>query len=436
MVANACKVQFMGVDVGTLAYTDDSPYATFEYERSWLAEGFSIAPLYMPLTAAVYQFPALSPNTFRGLPAAFADSLPDDFGNALINSWLARQGLDKSQFSAIDRLLYTGTRGMGALEYQTAINPFNNQANNLQLSELVTLAQQVLNARNDLDVTAYNSGAMTHLLQVGTSAGGARPKAVIAINRARTHIVSGQVDAPDGFEHYLLKFDGVVEHHADRETFGDPKGYGLMEYAYYQMARNCGIDMAPSEILTENGRSHFMTKRFDRENNQKYHMLTLCAMAHADYKQPGYFSYEELLTVARQLNLTIPEQKQIYRRMVFNVIARNHDDHTKNTAFFVDDDFNWRLAPGYDIAYSYKPGSPWVNSHQMSINGKRDHFTRHDLLQVATLITRFSEQQANAVIDEVINSVKRWPELAEEAGVFSSLRDEVSLNLRHSNLPR
>lgn len=432
MIANACKVQFMGLDVGTLAQTDDSPYAIFEYDRSWLAEGFSIAPLHMPLAPTVYQFPMLAPSTFRGLPAVFADSLPDDFGNALINSWLARQGMDKQHFSAIDRLLYTGTRGMGALEYQTAINPFNNQANNLQLSELVNLAQQVLTARNGLDVTAYDSDAMMHLLQVGTSAGGARPKAVIAINKARTHIVSGQVEAPDGFEHYLLKFDGVVEHNLDQETFGDPKGYGLMEYAYYRLAIDCGIDMSPCEILTENGRSHFMTKRFDRENNQKYHVLTLCAMAHADYKQPGYFSYEELLSVARQLNLTLQEQKQIYRRMVFNVVARNHDDHTKNTAFFVDDDFNWRLAPGYDIAYSYKPGSPWVNSHQMSINGKRDNFTRHDLLQVATLITRFSEHQANTVINDIMAQVKRWPEIADEVGVFAPLRDEVKRNLRLS----
>lgn len=436
MVANACKVQFMGVDVGTLARTDDSPYAIFEYDRAWLAEGFAIAPLHMPLTNAVYQFPSLAPDTFRGLPAAFADSLPDDFGNALINSWLARQGLDKSQFGAIDRLLYTGTRGMGALEYQTAINPFDNRANNLQLAELVDLAQQVLSARNEIGVTPDNSDAMMHLLQVGTSAGGARPKAVIAINKARSQIVSGQVAAPEGFEHYLLKFDGVVEHHHERETFGDPRGYGLMEYAYYQMAVNCGIDMSHSELLHENGRSHFMTKRFDRENNQKYHVLTLCAMAHADYQQPGYFSYEELLTVARQLNLTLPEQKQIYRRMVFNVVARNHDDHTKNTAFFVDDDFNWRLAPGYDIAYSYKPGSPWVNSHQMSINGKRDHFTRDDLLQVATLITRFSQQQANAIIDDTIEHVKRWPEIADKVGVFAPLRDEITRHLRTTELER
>lgn len=420
----------MGHDVGTLARTDESPYAIFEYDAAWQAEGFSIAPLHMPLTNAVYQFPNLPADTYRGLPAVFADSLPDDFGNALINSWLAREGMDKSQFQAIDRLLYTGIRGMGALEYQEAIDPFDHGAQDIQLGELVKLAQQVLDARNEFKVDARDRDAMTHLLQVGTSAGGARPKAVIAIDKDRSRILSGQVDAPKGFEHYLIKFDGVVEQSADQETFGDPMGFGLMEYAYYQMACQCGIEMSSSDILKESGRSHFITKRFDREENQKYHTLTLCGMAHADFKQPGQFSYEELLAVARQLNLNLEEQQQIYRRMVFNVIARNHDDHTKNTAFYVDDDISWRLAPAYDLAYSYKPGSPWVDQHQMTINGKRDNFTRDDLLSVRRLITRFSEKQALAIIDETLEIVGSWHDFAEEQGVFPALREEVQRNLR------
>ncbi|MDO3381094.1 type II toxin-antitoxin system HipA family toxin [Gilvimarinus algae] len=430
MIAKACKVEFMGLEVGTLAQPDDAPCAMFEYSPQWLAEGFSVAPLHMPLSRAVYQFPHLPSETYRGLPAAFADSLPDDFGNALINAWLARQGLDQAQFGAIDRLLYTGTRGMGALEYQQALEPFANRAEALQMTELVHLAQQVLNQRGQVRVNAGQDHAMSHLLQVGTSAGGARPKAVIAVNADRTQILSGQVEAPPGFEHYLLKFDGVVEYRQDRETFGDPQGYGLMEYAYYLMALDCGLDMSPSELLEENGRAHFMTRRFDRERNQKYHILTLCAMAHADFKQPGAFSYEELLSVARQLNLSVEEQRQIYRRMVFNVIARNHDDHTKNTAFYVDDDLRWRLAPAYDIAYSYKPGSPWVNSHQLSINGKRDGFTRGDLLQVAKLITRFNDRQATAVIDETIAVIAQWKDYANRAGVFAPFADEIFANLR------
>ncbi|WNN47962.1 type II toxin-antitoxin system HipA family toxin [Siccibacter colletis] len=430
MIAKACKVQFSGIDVGTLAITEHSPWAAFEYDPAWIAEGFSVSPVHMPLSRAVYQFPTLSAETYRGLPAVFADSLPDDFGNALINSWLARQGLDKTQFGAIDRLLYTGARGMGALEYQEAIPVSETSDDTLQLSALVDLAQRVLNDRNHVHIEANEQDAMSHLLQVGTSAGGARPKAVIAVNADRTRILSGQVSIPDDFDHYLLKFDGVTEHHDDSETFGDPKGFGLMEYSYYLMATRCGITMSPCEILSENGRSHFMTRRFDREGNQKYHTLTLCGMDHADFKKPGQYSYEELLALARRLGLSIKEQEQIFRRMVFNVIARNHDDHTKNTAFYVDDNFRWALAPAYDIAYSYKPGSQWVDQHQMTIDGKREGFTRENLLAVSRLISRLSDKKANSIIDRTLHEVRQWQTVAEEVGVFPALRDEITKNLR------
>nr|WP_318383014.1 type II toxin-antitoxin system HipA family toxin [uncultured Enterobacter sp.] len=429
MVANVCKVQFAGIDVGILAYTDDSPYASFEYTPAWITEGFALSPIHMPLSSAVYRFPTLPGETFRGLPAVFADSLPDDFGNALINAWLARQGLDKKQFGAIDRLLYTGTRGMGALEYQNAIRLPDNHDDELQINALVALAQKVLNNRSSVGIDANENDAMAHLLQVGTSAGGARPKAVIAVNHDRSRIISGQVNVPEGYAHYLLKFDGVVEHHQDKETFGDPKGFGLMEYAYYLMAKRCRIDISDSELLKENGRSHFMTKRFDREENQKYHVITLCAMDHADFRKPGQYSYEELLSVARQLGLTYKAQEQIFRRMVFNVIARNHDDHTKNTGFYVNDDLSWSLAPAYDIAYSYKPGSEWVDKHQMTINGKREHFNRSDLLSVGTLISRLTNKKASHIIDETLKEVSRWPEIAEEIGVFPALRDEITQNV-------
>ncbi len=431
MIAKACSVHFMGLEVGSLAYINaDSPYASFEYSKEWIADGFSISPIHMPLSQALYTFPALSANTFRGLPSAFADSLPDDFGNALIDAWLAQTGRDKNQFSAIDRLLYTGTRGMGALEYQHALEPFTDTHNALSVSELLALAQDVLDNRNSLSINSESDDAINHLFQVGTSAGGARPKAVIAMDSQRKKIISGQGNVPDGFEHYLLKFDGVEEHNSGRETFGDPKGFGVMEYAYYKMATACGITMSRCELLEESGRRHFMTRRFDREGGQKYHVLTLCAMAHADYKKPGQYSYEEVLSVARTLSLSQPEQIEIFRRMVFNVVARNHDDHTKNTAFFVDDNFKWRLSPAYDIAYSYKPGSAWVDRHQMSINGKRDNFTRSDLLTVAALITSLSNKEACAIIERVIGVASNWMTYAKECNVFPEFRELIQENLR------
>ncbi|GGB92378.1 toxin HipA [Marinobacterium zhoushanense] len=430
MVAKACQVEFDGIPVGTLAYTGDPTFASFEYDPAWIAEGFSISPLHMPLTAEVFHFPAIPFETFKGLPAAFSDSLPDDFGNALIDAWLARAGQDKANFNAVDRLLYTGTRGMGALEYQNEINPFNNPEGDLHLVELIELAQKVLNDREEVEIRSEDQNAMQQLLLVGTSAGGARPKAIIAVNKDRTRILSGQIEAPEGFEHYLLKFDGISEPHKDRQTFGDPKGYGLMEYTYYRMATECGIEMMPCELFRENGRAHFMTKRFDREENQKYHTLTLCGMVHADFKKPAHYSYEELLMVARQLNLTTKEQIQIFKRMVFNVIARNQDDHTKNTTFIVDDNLEWRLAPAYDIAFSYRPDSPWVGQHQMTINGKSDGFLRDDLLKVASLIPGMTEHKANGQIDEIKTVVMSWRERADDTGVFPELRDHIQDHLR------
>ncbi len=414
MLSSTCEVIFDGMRVGALALPENQAAAVFEYGPEWLAEGFSIAPLHLPLRKGGFSFPHLSFDTYKGLPAVFADSLPDDFGNALINAWLARKGLSNTHFGALDRLLYTGTRGMGVLEYQPANRHIADTSFEIDLADLVTLAQDVLSSRHAFATSLDDNNAMSHLLQVGTSAGGARPKAVIAINADRSMILSGQVEAPAAFEHYLLKFDGIEETNSARETFGDPQGFGVMEYVYYKMALACEIQMMPSELLNEGKRRHFITKRFDRYQNQKYHTLTLCGMAHADFKKPGHYSYEELLGVARTLGLSHTEQVQLFRRMVFNVIGRNHDDHSKNTSFFVDDEFQWALAPAYDIAWSYKKDSPWVNQHQMSLNGKRDHFTREDLLAVAKLITNLSTAKANAIIDHTREVVQQWPQLAEQ----------------------
>lgn len=434
MVAKVCAVKFGDFLVGALSYADDSPYARFEYSPEWLTYGFSLSPLHMPLRPGVFAFPTLSEATYKGLPSVFADSLPDDFGNAIINAWQARKGLDPSEFKALDRLLYTGKRGMGALEYEPALRLSADTRFDVDIAELVGLSQQVLSERESFVGSLQDDDGISHLLQIGTSAGGARPKAVIAINEDRTKILSGQVDAPEGFEHYLIKFDGVSTQNKSSQTFGDPSGFGVMEYVYYLMANDCDITMMPCDLFDEHGRRHFMTKRFDRIENQKYHCLTLCGMDHADYKQPGHYSYEQLLGVLRKLNLSHDAQVQIYRRMVFNVIARNQDDHTKNVSFFVDDDFQWQLAPAYDIAFSYKPDSDWVSQHQMSINGKRDHFSEEDLLAVAKHITNLSQAKAKDIIVDTIAVVRTWKERATKWGVPDHLI-ETAANAHRLSMP-
>jgi len=431
------EIRLWGHLVGALAYQKNTGISTFEYAPEWLQLGEEIAPLTMPLAATKYNFPGLNYATFHGLPGMFADALPDDFGNAVINAWLSRNGRDAQSFSPVERLLYTGTRGMGALEFLPMLDRGYAAGEVLEIRSLVGMAQNILDQRAGLNKhidhinneAEANNDAMQAILQVGTSAGGARAKAVIAINQERSEIRSGQVPAPAGFEHYLLKFDGVEEHKANSETFGDPQGYGRMEYAYYLMALDAGISMAPCELLLEGRRAHFMTKRFDRIGNHKCHYQSLCGMAHADFKQPGAFSYEELLSVARQLRLPRVDAIELYRRMVFNVVARNHDDHCKNFGFVKNDlASKWRLSPAFDVAYSYKPGSPWVSSHQLSLNGKRDHFNRLDLLKVAAAIGNFRE--ADNIIDEVLAVVKQWPMYAEKAEVEEQFAEEILNNLR------
>ncbi|MGJ8663698.1 MAG: type II toxin-antitoxin system HipA family toxin [Marinicella sp.] len=429
------EIRIWGHLVGALAFDAKSAVSTFEYAKQWRQLATEIAPLTMPVERSKFSFPALNYDTFHGLPGMFADALPDDFGNAVINAWLSRQGRDPVSFSPVERLLYTGTRGMGALEFLPMLDRGVEPGQTLEMSSLIQMAQQILDQRAGLNKhlessqNNSNDDAMKAILQVGTSAGGARAKAVIAINAERTEIRSGQVPAPAGFEHYLLKFDGVQEHKSNSETFGDPQGYGRMEYAYYLMAKDSGITMAPCELLVEGRRAHFMTQRFDRDGNHKRHYLSLCGMAHADFKKPGAYSYEELLAVARQLRLPRVDAIELFRRMVFNVVARNHDDHCKNFGFLKNDlTAPWRLSPAFDVAYSYKKKSPWVASHQLSLNGKRDDFVRSDLLAVGEAISNFREAQD--VIDEVLEVVKQWPAYAETAGVDERFIDEIMTHLR------
>ena len=432
---NLAEVWLWDKLVGALAWAPNTASATFEYTPEWVRTGVQIAPLHMPSQAdgsRIFHFPQLNRATYKGLPACFADTLPDDFGNAVINAWLARNGRDPQSFNPLERLLYSGKRGMGALEYAPALRQTQSSNNKFELDSLIGMAQQVLDQRAGVSSQLHNAGNddLTAILQVGTSAGGARAKALVAINKSRTEIRSGQVDAPEGFDHYLLKFDGIVEHGNNRETFGDPQGFGRMEYAYYLMAKDAGIAMAPCELLIDGARAHFLTQRFDRIGNHKLHYQSLCAIDHADFKMPGHYSYEQLFSVARQLRLTRADAVEIYRRMVFNIIARNQDDHSKNVGFILPGPHApWQLAPAFDIAYSYKPGSPWVNSHQLTVNGKRDNFVRDDLLVIAKLISNFTKE-AKLIIQQALDVVSQWETYARAAEVPVSFAREIQQNLR------
>lgn len=437
MVMEVINVTYQGDDVGAVSFDSSLGMGAFEYAPSFLQKGVELSPIKMPLSKQIYRFPELDFNTFKGLPGLISDSLPDDFGNAVLNAWVAAQGRSPDAISPLQRLQYTGKRGMGALEYVPATQMRHlNASQQIQIQSLVSIAQDILNARDHFSVNLQKAGqedreAMMSLLSVGMSAGGARPKAVLAFNKDFTQVRSGQTKVPDGFVHCLMKFDGVSEHNKSQETFGDPLGYGAMEFVYSLMAQKCGINMMPCRLLEEGDRRHFITQRFDRIQNEKVHVQTLNGIAHVDYKKPGGFSYPELFTVARQLRLSASEAEQIFRRMAFNIIARNHDDHSKNFAFLLKED-QWQLTPAYDLAYSYKPGSIWVNSHWMSLNGKRDEFCRDDFYSLEKLSPLFSKRKINTIVDETIEHVSSWRHLAKEWDVPPSLIKEIDSNLRLS----
>src|ERR1039458_7820371 len=374
-------VTLWGTRIAAVSIDAGARYATFQYDPSFIRSGIEIAPVQMPLRAQPYTCPGLPDDAFSGLPGLLADSLPDRWGTALVNAWLASQGRTESSFDVVQRLCYVGTRGVGALEFQPAREPAVSGVADLQVDELVRLAGEVLAERAEF-VTELSENpdeeAMKAILAIGSSAGGARPKAFIAYNDATGLLRSGQVEAGEGFRHWLLKFDGVS--HAGDHGLTDPKGWGAVEYAYSKMARAAGIEMTECRLLEENGRRHFMTRRFDRpEAGGKLHMQTVGALEHASYNEPGAYSYEQALLLIRRLGLGTPVAEQQFRRMVFNVVARNQDDHVKNIAFLMDRAGAWSLAPAYDMIWAWKPGNPWLDSHQMSINGKRDRFTVADL---------------------------------------------------------
>jgi serine/threonine-protein kinase HipA len=429
------EVRLWGRTIGAVSLAEDNQVAAFEYDPAFAASDIQVAPLMMPLSRRVYSFPELSRPTFYGLPGLLADSLPDKFGNALINSWLATQGRAPDSFNAVERLRYTGARGMGALEFTPQLGPRMPNSREIQIDQLVELASDVLSARQNLQVSfadATRAQAITDILRVGTSAGGARAKAVIAWNPLTNEVRSGQVEAGKGFEYWLLKFDGV-KGNRDKEL-DDPQGYGAIEYAYANMARDCGIDISECRLFEENGRRHFMTRRFDRLNNgEKLHMQSLGAMAHYDFNQAGAYGYEQALLVIRQLELPMQAIEQQFRRMVFNIVARNQDDHVKNIAFLMDKQGVWSLAPAFDMTYSYNPSGDWTASHQMTLNGKRDDFLMADF-EAAAKSASMQRGRAKAIVHEVQDVVARWQEYALDAGVSSDWAEKIQQVLRLSGL--
>lgn len=418
---DVARIRLWGHDIGAVFWDESAKLGAFEYEPDFQRSGIELAPLAMPLGPRIHRFPAHAGTSFQGLPGLLADSLPDDFGNAVIDQWLAREGRDRGSFSPVERLCYIGQRGTGALEFRPATRDAPRGSVPIEIDALVALAGRVLRQRDGLQVPPDAEHAMDDILRVGASAGGARAKAVIAWNPQSGEIRSGQVSAPRGFEYWLLKFDGV-----DNREHGvyDAQGFGLIEYAYYLMAREAGIEMAACRLLHEGNRSHFMTRRFDRDNDgQKRHMQSLAAMSHLDYQSPGAHGYEQAMKVIQTLNMPMSSLEQQFRRMVFNVIARNQDDHTKNIAFLMNKGGDWSLSPAFDMTYAFNPVGIWTSSHQMTVNGKRDGITIRDLL---TLADHFHVGAARECISEVRSAVARWPEFGKESGVGKEHRRKIA----------
>lgn len=410
-------VNIWGKRIGAVAWNSDTELASFEYDPKFTLQHWPVAPIKMPSNNKIYSFPELRANeTFKGLPGLLADALPDRYGKDLINGWLARQGRPDNSLNPVELLSFIGKRGMGALEFEPVIYK-ESGSYDVALSDLIEVSKALLEKKEDIQIQSSHNmeDVMMDILKMGTSAGGARPKAIIAYNEKTGQIKSGQTTLEEGFEHWLIKFDEVSD-----AQFGVSKGYGRVEMAYYKMATDFGIQMMESRLIEENNRVHFMTRRFDRKNGEKIHSQTLCAIQHYDFANITSYSYEQVFQTMRQLRLTYAEAEQMYKRMVFNVIARNCDDHTKNFAFLMDQSGTWKLAPAYDICFAYRPDSTWVSQHNLSINGKRKDFTREDLLQIAD---QNSVRTPEKWIDECIELVKNWRKYAERFQV-----DEEKIN--------
>jgi serine/threonine-protein kinase HipA len=431
---NDARVMLWGSLIGAVSWLEDREIGVFQYSPEFLGSGIQLSPISMPLAEFPYEFPALARNTFKGLPGLLADSLPDKYGNAIIDAWLASQGRTAASFHPVERLCYVGSRGMGALEFEPATLEPPTSKHTVKVASLVDLANKILDERTNLGGVFSGDDdreAINDLLRVGTSAGGARAKAILAWNPETNEFRSGQMDAGPGFEHWLLKFDGVAST-TDKEI-ATPMGYGRIEYAYHLMAVEAGIEMTTCRLHHEGGRSHFMTKRFDRTTQGgKLHMQSFGALAHFDYRQPASYSYEQAIRVIQRLGLPRKDVEELVLRAFFNVVGRNCDDHVKNIAFLMNRRGEWSLSPAFDVSYAWNPTGEWTSRHQMSINGKREGFKREDLLALAGT-AGIKKMRANQILDRVIAAVRRWPDFATKAGVPDSRVHEIQGN-QHTGL--
>ena len=429
-------VRIWGEMIGAIAWDQNQQLGLFEYDKKFMTKGWNLSPIKMSINSSqtIFSFPELRPqrnsefNTFKGLPGLLADVLPDKYGNQLIQIWLAQQGRPGNSMNPVEMLCFIGTRGMGAIEFEPRQLKTSKKTFRVEIQSLVDMAQKMISKREDFrtNIQKNEEAAIKEIITIGTSAGGARPKAVIAYNEKTGEVRSGQTNAPKGFEHWLIKLDGVSD-----VQVGETKGYGRIEMAYYQMSKACGIEMMESKLFEENGRAHFMTKRFDREGSSiKHHIQTWCAMSHFDFNEVTSYSYEQLFQTMRELKLTYPEATQLFRRMVFNVIARNCDDHTKNFSFLLKKGKNWELAPAYDICHAYRPDSPWVSQHALSINGKRKGILKQDLLTVAKSM---NIKKAEDIITEINTTVNRWEDFANQQKVSKNKIKEIRQTLLNFN---
>ena len=410
------NVFLWGHRIGAVSWVAERSIGVFQYDPEFVGAGIEISPIVLPVREEPYSFPALNVETFKGLPGMVCDSLPDTFGNSLIDVWLAETRQPHEKFNPVDRLCYVGKRGIGALEYSPTLR--DEWKNEVRITQLADTIDRVFNDRSCLDGRLFDKDdqdALESVLSVGTSAGGARAKAVLAWNPATGRFRSNQINLPAGYEHWLLKFDGISSDRNNEWTV--PQGHGRIEFAYYLMARQTGIEMSECQLHHEDGQSHFMTRRFDRDSDgRKIHMQSLGALRHFDFNQPLVYAYEQVMQTIRELGLGMSTIEQQFRRTVFNIVGRNQDDHVKNIAFLMDQNGNWNLSPAYDVVYAYHPMALWARDHQMSVGGKRDNFDMEDLLNFAET-SGLKKSTARRIVTEIISVVSQWPQFAKEAGV-------------------